>query len=68
LKAGTADREAVAQILAYMGDLMQTQKSVRGILVAGDFPQRTVAAARAVPNLQLKKYAFQFSFESIGSD
>src|SRR6266851_3417232 len=37
LKAGTADREAVAQILAYMGDLMSKGKAVRGILVAGDF-------------------------------
>jgi hypothetical protein len=66
LKAGTADREAVAQILAYMGDLMHTGKAVRGILVAGDFPLRTVAAARAVPNLQLRKYRFQFSFETVG--
>jgi hypothetical protein len=66
LKAGAADREAVAQILAYMGDLMQTAKSVRGILVAGDFPPRTIAAARAVGNLQLKKYSFQFSFKAVG--
>src|SRR5690349_961284 len=61
LKAGAADREAVAQILAYMGDLMTQGKAVRGILVAGDFPARTIAAAKAVPNLELKKYAFQFS-------
>lgn len=67
LKAGAADREAVAQILAYMGDLMQTRNAVRGILVAGDFPPRTLAAARAVPNLQLRKYGFQFSFETIDS-
>jgi RecB family endonuclease NucS len=66
LKAGAADREAVAQILAYMGDLMSIGKPVRGILVAGDFPTRTIAAARAVPNLQLRKYKFQFSFEAIG--
>jgi Endonuclease NucS len=66
LKAGAADREAVSQILAYMGDLILSGKPVRGILVAGDFPSRTVAAARAVPNLQLRKYAFQFSFEAIG--
>jgi len=65
LKAGTADREAVAQILAYMGDLMSAGKIVRGILVAGDFPPRTIAAARAVPNLELRKYGFQFSFETV---
>lgn len=66
LKAGTADREAVAQILTYMGDLIREGKSVRGILVAGDFMPRTIAAALAVPNLQLRKYGFQFSFEAIG--
>ncbi len=65
LKAGVADREAVAQILAYMGDLISAGKAVRGILVAGDFPLRTIAAARAVPNLELKKYGFQFSFEPV---
>jgi hypothetical protein len=68
LKAGPADRETVAQVLAYMGDMMVTKKSVRGILVAGEFPARTVAAARAVPNLQLKKYSFRFSFESVGDN
>lgn len=67
LKAGAADREAVAQILGYMGDLMNAGKNVRGILVAGDFPFGTIAAARAVPNLQLRKYRFQFSFEAVGS-
>jgi len=67
LKAGTADREAVAQILAYMGDLMSEGKKVRGILVAGDFPAKTISAAKAVPNLLLRKYTFQFSFEAVGS-
>jgi transposase-like protein len=66
LKAGSADRETIGQILGYMGDMMMAKKSVRGILVAGEFPAGTVAAARAVPNLQLKKYSFRFSFESIG--
>lgn len=67
LKAGPADREAIAQILSYMGDLGQDNKSVRGILVAGDFPPRSIAAARAVPNLQLRKYTFKFSFASVGA-
>jgi Endonuclease NucS len=66
LKAGLADRETIGQILGYMGDLMATKKSVRGILVAGEFPAGTVAAARAVPNLRLKKYSFRFSFVSVG--
>jgi transposase-like protein len=66
LKTGQADRETIGQILGYMGDVMTTKKSVRGILVAGDFPTGTIAAARAVPNLRLKKYSFKFSFESVG--
>lgn len=67
LKAGTVDREAIGQILSYMGDVAQSKRSVRGILVAGDFSSRAVSAARAVPNLQLKKYSFQFTFESVGA-
>ena len=35
---------------------------VRGILVAGDFDPRAVTATRAVPNLSLKTYSFQFAF------
>ena len=66
LKTGTADRETIGQILGYMGDMMAIKKSVRGILVAGEFPAGTIAAARAVPNLKLKKYSFRFSFEPIG--
>ncbi len=65
LKAGTADRDAVAQILGYMGDLISKGEHVRGILVAGDFAPRTLSAAKAVPDLQLRKYKFQFSFEAI---
>jgi hypothetical protein len=49
-----------------MGDMMTTKKSILGILVAGEFPTGTIAAACAVPNLRLKKYSFKFSFESVG--
>ncbi len=65
LKTGSADRDAIGQILSYMGDLAETNKSVRGILVAGDFSARALSAARAVPNIQRKKYSFKFSFESV---
>lgn len=66
LKAGTASPEVVAQILAYMGAVAETDgKHVRGILVAGDFHPRVVLAARAIPNLQLKKYFFQFAFDAV---
>ena len=66
LKAGTALPNAVTQVLAYMGAIAESdQKPVRGILVAGEFHERVIWAARAVPNLELKKYSFQFDFESV---
>lgn len=66
LKAGTATHDCIAQILSYMGAISEKeQKPVRGILVAGDFPTRIIFAARAVPNLQLRKYTFRFSFEVV---
>lgn len=63
LKAGIAEHKAISQLLSYMGDIMADGKPVRGILIAGDFTPRARAAARAVPNLVLRKYAFHFSFE-----
>src|ERR1035438_4106553 len=48
LKAGTADRETVGQILGYMGDLSRTEKPVRGIIVARDFAPATVSALGAL--------------------
>ena len=66
LKAGVASPSSVAQILAYMGSVSKKEeKPIRGILVAGDFHPRVVFAARAVPNLQLMKYGFQFSFNPV---
>ena len=65
LKAGKADSRAIGQILGYMGDLQEEEGSpVRGILVAHDFDKRTRAAARIVPNLELKKYSIEFKFTS----
>jgi len=65
LKTGTADRDAIGQVLAYMGELMASTASVRGILIARDFSPRAVAAARAAPNVQLVRYSFKFSFETV---
>lgn len=64
LKSETARPEAVAQILAYMGCIAEeTGQPVRGILVAGDHHPRVGYAARAIPNLTLKKYRYRFEFE-----
>jgi RecB family endonuclease NucS len=65
LKAGTAEHKAIAQLLSYMGDLLPEAKQVRGVLVAGDFTDRAISAARAVPNVSLRKYVFKFSFQAI---
>lgn len=64
LKAETAQPSAIAQILAYMGCIAEeTGEPVRGILVAGDHHPRVILAARAIPNLSLKKYRYRFDFE-----
>jgi len=65
LKAGTAKPDSITQVLAYMACLKEKEesKSVRGILVAGDFNERVLLAARAVPNLKLKQYSVRFSFK-----
>jgi RecB family endonuclease NucS len=68
LKAGPADRDAIGQLLAYMGDLMAVAKSVRGILIAGEFSPRAIATARAAPNIRLVRYGFRFSFETVSSN
>jgi hypothetical protein len=63
LKAGTADRTAIGQVLSYMGDIaMEEEAPVRGILVAHNFDDRAKAAARVVPNLTLRSYSVRFSF------
>jgi RecB family endonuclease NucS len=66
LKAGTAQPDVIAQVLAYMGALGESDgRDVRGILVAGDFHKRVILAARAIPNLALRRYSFQFRFEMV---
>jgi hypothetical protein len=64
LKAGRAGRDAIGQILSYMGDIAaeEDEGKVRGILVASDFDGKAKAAAKMVPNLILRKYSVQFSF------
>jgi hypothetical protein len=67
LKAGKAQSKAISQILAYMGAIMAEgdEKPVRGILVASDFDENVILASKVIPNLTLKKYGFQFKFQSV---
>lgn len=64
LKAGRTRPDAVAQVLGYMADIAQEdQTDVRGYLIGADHHERVCAAARAVPNLALRRYSYRFSFE-----
>jgi hypothetical protein len=66
LKAGTAPSDSVTQILSYMGAISERENiPVRGILIAGDFSSRVIFAARAVPNLELRRYSFRFTFGEV---
>jgi len=66
LKVGTADREVIAQILSYMGDLQaETGDTVRGIVIAHDFTARAIAASKPVASIELRKYGFNFSFTNV---
>jgi hypothetical protein len=66
LKAGRASSDVIAQVLSYMSTVAETEENpVRGMIVAGDFSERVILAAKAVPNLSLVKYSFQFSFKRI---
>lgn len=67
LKRGTADRDAVGQNAAYMGDISTDGTRVRGILIAHGFSQRALAAARVVSNLELHRYGYRFTFEKIAN-
>ena len=66
LKAGRATSNVIAQILAYMSTGREEKnKPGRGILVAGEFDDRVKLAAKAVPTLELRKYAYSFQFGTV---
>jgi len=67
LKRGEAKRDAVGQILGYMGDLKteEPDSTVRGIIVAAEFDRSCRSAIAAVPTLALRRYRYSFEFESV---
>jgi endonuclease len=66
LKIGTATPEVFGQIQSYMGDLMaETGETVRGIIIAHDFDNEAIAASKPVPNIELRKYGFNFTFKKV---
>lgn len=66
LKAGNAPYNSITQILSYMGAVSERENvPVRGILIAGDFSSRVIFAARAVSNLELRRYSVRFTFGEV---
>lgn len=67
LKKGRAGQRAIAQILSYMGDIVleEPTKEVRGILIASEFDDKAIAAARVIPTLKLVSYAVLFTFKEV---
>lgn len=69
LKATCAKREVLGQIASYMSDIMaETGKRPRGILIAPEFDDRLIRAARMVAGLTLMRYNFLFTFASVEQD
>ena len=66
LTAGRAELTAIGQLLSYMGSVdNDLNRPIRGILVPNDFHPRLVLAARAVAEITLMAYSFQFSFNEV---
>ena len=67
LKRGEAKREAIGQILGYMGDLKieEPEMNVRGIIVSAEFDRSCRSAVAAAPNLALRRYRYSFKFEAV---
>ena len=65
LKVGEAKDSAIGQIARYMGWHQQHRGAgtVRGILVASEFPEGVQHAALAIPNLALRRYRIQLTFD-----
>lgn len=68
LKAVKAPLKAISQIMSYMGDIAEeTGQAPRGILIAPDFDDKLVAAARIAPSIKLVRYGFSFQFSDVNS-
>ena len=67
-KRDVPDRQAVGQILGYMGwveqKLCPDDRAVRGLLIAGDASDRLRMAVSAVPNLDLRIYEITFDLRA----
>lgn len=65
LKAGKANDRDIGQILGYMGCMSGKKDNVRGVLVAANFDDRVIFAAKSLPNIRLIKYKLNFDFDEV---
>jgi hypothetical protein len=68
LKAGRADDRVCGQILRYIGwvkENLAAYANVRGIVVANEFSEALRFAAKAMPNVALKRYEVRFEFTNV---
>jgi len=68
LKVGKAKDSALGQLLGYMGCIALSSTEhiqIRSILVASEFEQRVVYAARGLPHVKLVKYRVSFDLQEI---
>lgn len=69
LKAGKAKDNALGQLLGYMGCIKSNPhahgKEIRGILVASDFENRVIFAAKGLSTIKLVKYSVSFELQEI---
>lgn len=65
LKAGIAGRDAIGQVMSYIGAVRDEypDKDVRGLLAATDFDESCFAAYRAIGDVELKKVRIQYVLE-----
>jgi RecB family endonuclease NucS len=65
LKAGVAGRDAIGQIISYIGAVRQMHpgKTVLGLLVATDFDKSCLAAHRTINDVELKRVRIQYVLE-----
>ena len=69
LKAGTANEQAIGQLMAYMNALAEEEQidigDIRGMLIAHDFNDKARHSARMIPAIKLKRYGITFSFDDV---
>jgi len=64
LKLGTAERDAIGQLLSYMHDIDKTHyNDTLGIIIAEDFSDKLQRASSHVDNVRLDKYHIDIGFQ-----